>query len=486
MTIQILMPALSPTMEEGKLAKWLVKEGDTVTSGTIVAEIETDKATMEVEAVDEGTVGKLLVAEGSEGVRVNTPIAVLLEPGEDASAMSAAGGAPAAAGPASSPASSQVEADKAKADKAKAGASNGSGGGSPELTPQAAPASQSGVAQPHGKAAAFHEATPGAGKSAGQRIFASPLARRLAKDQGLDLSLLDGSGPHGRIVKRDVDKAAQTGTGKAGASPSAGTALATMPPGPAAATGRMIPGMSDDKIFALYEDGTYEVVPHDGMRRVIAERLTQSKQTIPHFYLTIECRIDELLRARARLNEGAPTEGPRAYKLSVNDFVIKALALALQDVPDANATWTTQGTLRHRHSDIGVAVAIPGGLFTPVIRSAELKPLSEISNEMKDLAARARKRRLAPHEYQGGTTSISNLGMYGIKEFDAVINPPHSTILAVGAGIQTPVVVDGRVEVATVMGCTLSCDHRVVDGALGANLLNAFKRYIEDPIRMVV
>ncbi|MEM9029708.1 MAG: pyruvate dehydrogenase complex dihydrolipoamide acetyltransferase [Pseudomonadota bacterium] len=453
MTIQILMPALSPTMEEGKLAKWLVKEGDAVTSGTIVAEIETDKATMEVEAIDEGTVGKLLVAEGSEGVKVNTPIAILLEDGEDQSAIASAG----AAAPAPSAAPSQS-------------ASNGAGDApaavAPAPTPQAAAPSPTAL-QP--------AATP-----TGNRIFVSPLARRLARENSLDLALLSGSGPHGRIVKRDIDSALKSGVGKA--APSTGTALATT----GASAPAMMGTMPDDKIFALYEEGTYDVVPHDGMRKVIAQRLTQSKQTIPHFYLTIECRLDELLRARARINESAPKDGPRAFKLSVNDFIIKALALALQDVPDSNATWTEQGTLRHIHSDVGVAVAIEGGLFTPVIRQAELKPLSEISNEMKDLASRARNRRLAPHEYQGGTTSISNLGMFGIKEFDAVINPPHATILAVGAGNQQPVVSNGQVEVATIMSCTLSCDHRVVDGALGAELLNAFKAYIEDPIKMVV
>jgi pyruvate dehydrogenase E2 component (dihydrolipoamide acetyltransferase) len=244
--------------------------------------------------------------------------------------------------------------------------------------------------------------------------------------------------------------------------------------------------MPDDKILALYEKGTYETVPHDGMRRVIAQRLTQSKQTIPHFYLTVDCVLDSLLAARERINAAAPKEGPRAYKLSVNDFVIKALALALQQVPAANATWTDAGMLRHRHSDVGVAVAVEGGLFTPVIRHAELKTLGEISNEMKDLAARARNRRLAPHEYQGGTTSISNLGMYGIKSFDAVINPPHATILAVGAGEKRPVVVGNEVRVATIMSCTLSCDHRVVDGAVGAELMNAFRALIEDPVRMLV
>ena len=311
----------------------------------------------------------------------------------------------------------------------------------------------------------------------GNRVSASPLARRLAKMSGIDLSRLAGSGPHGRIIKRDVEKAEKGGA--------IGTAVATTA-GAIQAASPSVEAMPDDQILALYEQGTFEVLPHDGMRRVIAQRLTQSKQTVPHFYLNIECRLDQLLQARVRINEAAPKEGPRAFKLSVNDFVIKALALALQQVPAANATWTEQGMLRHRHSDIGVAVAVEGGLFTPVIRHAELKTLGEISNEMKDLAGRARNRRLAPHEYQGGTTSISNLGMFGIESFDAVINPPHATILAVGAGQKKPIVVGESLEIGTIMACTLSCDHRVVDGALGAQLLNAFKALIEDPVRMLV
>jgi pyruvate dehydrogenase E2 component (dihydrolipoamide acetyltransferase) len=312
-------------------------------------------------------------------------------------------------------------------------------------------------------------------------VFASPLARRLARDGGLDIAALSGSGPHGRIVKRDVETALKDGIGRPQSRP--GTAMTAKQPSPGVLTPQP---MADDKILALYEKGSYEVVPHDSMRKVIAQRLTQSKQTIPHFRLSVDCRLDELLRARERMNSVAPKDGPRAYKLSVNDFAIKALALALQQVPAANATWTEAGTLRHRYSDIGVAVAIEGGLFTPIIRHAELKSMSEISNEMRDLAERARKRRLAPHEYQGGTTSISNLGMYGIKSFDAVINPPHATILAVGMGEKRPVVVGDKVEVATLVTCTLSCDHRVVDGAVGAELLNAFKQLVEDPVRMLV
>ncbi len=458
MPTEILMPALSPTMEEGKLAKWLVKEGQKVRSGDIIAEIETDKATMEVEAVDEGTVGSLLIAEGTEKVKVNTPIAVLLGDGEKAGAASASAPKPT---PAAAPSPAPAAAAAAPAPK-------------PAPAPAAAPTAAAAAAPAAAKPAAN-------GHAAGARIFASPLARRLAKEAGLDLGRVAGSGPHGRIVRRDIEAAAKSGSAKA--APAQSTALT---PASAAAAPALAAPMADSKILALYEKDSYEVVPHDGMRRVIAERLTQSKQTIPHFYLTIDCRLDTLLAARERINAAAPKEGPRAYKLSVNDFVIKALALALQRVPGANATWTGEGMLRHRHSDVGVAVAVEGGLFTPVIRHAELKTLGEISNEMKDLAARARKRRLAPHEYQGGTTSISNLGMFGITSFDAVINPPHATILAVGAGEKKPVVVGDRIEIATIMSCTLSCDHRVVDGALGAELLNAFRGLIEDPVRMLV
>ena len=314
--------------------------------------------------------------------------------------------------------------------------------------------------------------------AAPDRILASPLARRLAQQTGLALDGLPGTGPHGRIVKRDIEAALATGGAKrAGAAP-ARREVATFE--------RPSAAMPDDKILALYDKGSYELVPHDKMRRVIAERLTIAKQTIPHYYLSIDCRIDELLRARERMNAAAPADGPRAYKLSVNDFIIKAMALALQEVPAANATWTEAGMLRHKYSDVGVAVAIEGGLFTPVIRHAEVKSLSEISNEMRDLADRARKRRLAPHEYQGGTTSISNLGMYGIKNFDAVINPPHATILAVGSAERRPVVVGEALQAATVMNVTLSCDHRVVDGATGAALLSAFRAFIEDPVRMLV
>jgi pyruvate dehydrogenase E2 component (dihydrolipoamide acetyltransferase) len=409
---------------------------------------------MEVEAVDEGKVGKLLVSEGTEGVKVNTPIATLLGDGESAGAAPQPKSAPAAAPKAEAPkAASPVRAPAPTATPA------------PAPPPQAAPK----AAQPKSN-----------GHDGGARVLASPLARRLAKDGGLDLTAVSGTGPHGRIVKRDVEAALKDGPAR----PSKpGTAVAAKAP----SSGVLTPQpMADDKILALYDPGSYEVIPHDGMRRVIAQRLTQSKQTIPHFRLSVDCRIDELTRARERMNAVAPKDGPRAYKLSVNDFVIKALAMALMQVPHANVSWTEAGTLRHRYADVGVAVAVEGGLFTPIIRHAELKSLSEISNEMRDLAERARKRRLAPHEYQGGTTSISNLGMYGIKSFDAVINPPHATILAVGVGEKRPVVSGDKVEVATLVTCTLSCDHRVVDGAVGAELLTAFKTLIEDPVRMLV
>jgi pyruvate dehydrogenase E2 component (dihydrolipoamide acetyltransferase) len=456
MPTEILMPALSPTMEEGKLAKWLIKEGQAVKAGDVIAEIETDKATMEVEAVDEGKVGKLLVAEGTEGVKVNTPIAVLLGEGESAGAAPVPKPQPPPAAPARPAAPAPPPSTKGAAGVAPSGPAAAAG----------APVAKS--------------PTPRTGPAAGDgRIFASPLARRLAREAGLDLAALAGSGPHGRIVKSDVEAAARNGALLTG--PKEGTAVVARPGPPA-----LPPALADQQVLALYEKGSYEIVPHDNMRKVIAQRLTLSKQTIPHFRLTVDCRVDDLLKARERMNAASPKDGPRSYKLSVNDFVIKALALALAQVPAANVTWTEGGTLRHKYSDIGVAVAIGGGLFTPIIRHAELKSLSEISNEMRDLAERARKRRLAPHEYQGGTTSISNLGMYGIKSFDAVINPPHATILAVGTGEKRAIVVGDRVEVATLMSCTLSCDHRVVDGAVGAELLNAFKALVEDPVRMLV
>lgn len=441
MPIPILMPALSPTMEEGTLAKWLVKEGDSVSSGDVIAEIETDKATMEVEAIDEGTVGKILVDAGTEGVAVNKPIMLLLEDGESADALS-----------------SETVATTTPAPAPNAGETNDV----PAAT-SVPGAMDRAVLQSNGR------------KHNGDRVFSSPLARRIAAQAGIDISGVTGSGPHGRIVKSDVEKA------KAGG----GVASVDAPINGVTGAGQAVAlprAMADEKVMALYEEDSYEIVPHDNMRKTIATRLVEAKTTIPHFYLTIECRLDELLSARKRMNEMADGR----YKLSVNDFIIKSMGLALQDVPAANATWTEKGMLRHTRADVGVAVAVEGGLFTPVIRHADLKTLSEISNEMKDLAGRARNRKLKPHEYQGGTTSISNLGMMGIKRFDAVINPPHATILAVGAGEERMIVVDGQPVVANMVSCTLSCDHRVVDGALGAELLASFKRYIEDPVRMLV
>jgi pyruvate dehydrogenase E2 component (dihydrolipoamide acetyltransferase) len=451
MPIEILMPALSPTMEEGKLAKWLVKEGDTVKAGMVIAEIETDKATMEVEAVDDGKVGRIVVAEGTEGVKVNAPIAILLEEGESASAM-----------PAGRPSAQAAKALEAAPPLATAAVSRAAAS-PPAAGPVAAKANG-------------HSAPSDA--QGGARVFASPLARRLAREAGVDIAQLKGSGPHGRIVKADIEQAKSTGAGKG--KPGQAVAPVAMPSAPA------IQPMPDEKVLALFEKGTYDIVPHDGMRKIIARRLTEAKATIPHIYLRMDCRLDNLLAARERMNAASPKEGPRAYKLSVNDFIIKAWALALQQVPAANASWTEQGMVRHKYSDVGVAVAVEGGLFTPVIRHAEVKSLSEVSNEMKDLAQRARKRRLAPHEYQGGSTAISNLGMYGVASFEAIINPPHATILAVGAGDRKALPVGDKIEIATMMTATVSCDHRVVDGALGAELLAAFKVLIEDPVRMLV
>lgn len=445
MSINILMPALSPTMEEGNLAKWLVKEGDTVSAGDVLAEIETDKATMEVESIDEGVVGKILVAEGTQGVKVNELIAVLLEEGEDASAIDTSA-------PAAAPAAAEA--------------------------PAAAPA-------PEAPAAAPAPAAPAAAPAAsGERVFSSPLARRLAKQNGLDIALIAGSGPKGRVVKRDVEAAIAAGTGKAEAPKAAADApKAAEAPKPALAS-----APSDEQTLKLFDEGSYEIVPHDGMRKVIAKRLTESKQTVPHFYLTVECELDALLALRAQLNGSAPKDkdGKPAYKLSVNDMIIKAQALALRDIPAANASYLESGMVIHKHADVGVAVSIDGGLITPIVRRAEEKSLSTISNEMKDLAKRARERKLAPTEFQGGTTSVSNLGMFGIKEFAAVINPPHATILAVGAGQKRAVVKGDEIVPATVMSVTLSTDHRAVDGALGAELLQAFKGYIENPMSMLV
>ena len=448
MPTEILMPALSPTMEEGTLAKWLVKEGDSVSSGDILAEIETDKATMEFEAVDEGTVGKILIAEGTEGVKVNTPIAVLLEEGESADAIAA----PTSAAP-SAPAA---------APSAPAAAPSGS------TAKSAAPASDE-------RSAPATPAAPAAPVAGGSRVFASPLARRIAADKGLDLAAIAGSGPHGRIVKADVEAAT--------AAPRAAAAAIPAPSAAPAAPAAMPAGPATETVLKMYADRAYQEVPLDGMRKTIAARLTEAKQTIPHFYLRRDVQLDALMAFRSQLN--AQLE-PRGVKLSVNDFIIKACALALQAVPDANAVWAGDRMLRLKPSDVAVAVAIEGGLFTPVLRDAETKSLSALSAEMKDLATRARTRKLAPHEYQGGSFAISNLGMFGIESFDAVINPPHGSILAVGAGVKKPVVgADGEIAVATVMSMTLSVDHRVIDGALGAAFLKSVIENLENPMVML-
>jgi pyruvate dehydrogenase E2 component (dihydrolipoamide acetyltransferase) len=428
MAIEILMPALSPTMEEGTLAKWLVKEGDTVQSGDLLAEIETDKATMEFEAVDEGVIGKILIAEGTEGVKVNTAIAIIGEEGEDMSA------APEAAAPVAATAPAEAEV----------------------ATPAATPA----------------PAAPAA--KDGSRLFATPLARRIAADKGLDLATITGSGPHGRIIKADVENAT--------AQPAAATASAPAASADAPAAA-MATGLSTAQVTAMYEGRQFEEIKLDGMRKIIAARLTEAKQTVPHFYLRRDIQLDALLKFRSQLNK---TLEARGVKLSVNDFIIKACALALQEVPEANAVWAGDRVLQMKASDVAVAVAIEGGLFTPVLQDAEMKSLSALSVQMKDFASRARDRKLAPQEYQGGSFAISNLGMFGIDNFDAIINPPHSGILAVGAGAEKPIVgADGELAVATVMSVTLSVDHRVIDGAMAANLLNAIKANLENPMGML-
>jgi pyruvate dehydrogenase E2 component (dihydrolipoamide acetyltransferase) len=465
MPIEITMPALSPTMEEGNLAKWLVKEGDAVAPGDVIAEIETDKATMEVEAVDEGTVAKIVVPAGTEGVKVNAVIALLAGEGEDVGAAAKGGG------------KAEAKAPEAKKDDA-----------SPSSPAGPSPRDHGEKEDGRNVEAPLSPSSRGEGKGEGQddrsRTFASPLARRIAKDAGIDVSAVSGSGPKGRVVKVDVEAAIEGGTAKKGQSaPEAGKPSAAAAPAPKA--------MSDEAVLKLFPEGSYEIVPHDNMRKTIARRLVEAKSTVPHFYLTLDCEIDALLALRKQLNDAAPMikgekgEHP-AYKLSVNDLVIKAMAMALKAVPDANVSWTDGGMLKHRNADVGVAVSIPGGLITPIVRKADEKTLSVISNEMKDLAGRARNRKLKPEEYQGGTTAVSNLGMFGIKDFAAVINPPHATILAVGAGEQRAVVKDGEIKVATIMSVTLSTDHRAVDGALGAELLSAFKTFVEKPFGMLV
>jgi pyruvate dehydrogenase E2 component (dihydrolipoamide acetyltransferase) len=448
MPTNILMPALSPTMEKGNLAKWLKKEGDSIKSGDVIAEIETDKATMEVEAVDEGRLAKILVPEGTADVAVNAVIGVIAAEGEDASAAAPKGDVP-------------------KAD-AKTAAPQG-------LAEQKQPANEPAAAK-------ATEPKPGGGGHNGSRLFVSPLARRMAKDGMLDLSGIAGSGPHGRIVERDVKAALAAGPKPAAAAAPAATAPAAAPPAskPVAA--------SDETIRTMFAAGSFEEVPHDGMRKTIARRLSEAKQTIPHFYLSADIDLDGLLALREQINAAAARDkdGKPAFKVSVNDFVIKGLALALMRVPEANVTWTDGSMLKHKHADIGVAVSIPGGLITPIIRAADTKTLSVISNEMKDYAARARARKLKPEEYQGGTSAVSNLGMFGVKSFSAIVNPPHASILAVGAGEKRVVVKNNAPAVATIMTCTLSTDHRAVDGALGAELMAAFRTLIENPMGMLV
>ena len=447
MATNILMPALSPTMEEGKLARWLVKEGDTVKSGDILAEIETDKATMEFEAVDEGRIGKILVPEGSEGVKVNAPIAVLLgddeKPGEvDISAAMKNIG----------------EAVKAEAPKKAE---------TPAKTEQATK-----VETPKAEAAPTAPKAPSAPSHDGNRIFASPLARRIATQKGIDLAALSGTGPRGRIVKSDVEAA------KPGAKPAAAAA----PKGETAGAGMGVAPLPDARLF--YKAGEYEEIPHDSMRKAIAKRLTSAKALIPHYYLTIDCNLTALMATRTALNEAAGKNA--TYKLSVNDFVVKASAMALMKHPDVNASWTDTAILRHKHADVGIAVAIPSGLITPIVFAAETKGLAQISNEVKDLATRAKDKKLKPSEYEGGGFSVSNLGMFGIKSFTSIINPPQSCIIAVGAGEERAIVVNGKVEIATMMTITMSCDHRVVDGATGAKFLQTLKRFIEEPASMLL
>jgi len=432
MSATVLMPALSPTMEKGKLAKWLKKEGDKVKSGDILAEIETDKATMEVEAIDEGVLAKILVAGGTDDVLVNTPIAVIAAEGEKVDVSAAA---PLPAVPATSPVKGEDKKVSAPLPFSPQGEVARSAGG-------------------------------------GERIFASPLARRLAKEKGVDISSVHGSGPHGRIVVKDVESA------KPGAAPAA----------KAAGAPSIAPPPSDDATLKLFEPGSFDLVPHDGMRKVIARRLTESKQHVPHFYVTVDVALDNLLALRERLNMQAPKdkEGKVAWKVSVNDFVIKAYAMALMKVPEANVAWTDAAMVKHKHADVGVAVSIPGGLITPVVRKAETKGLAAISQEMKDLGARAKARKLKPEEYTGGSGSVSNMGMMGVKNFAAIVNPPQASILAVGAGEQRAVVRGGQIVIEQQMSVTLSTDHRCIDGALGAELIGAIKMYLEEPGLMLV
>ena len=453
MAVEVILPKVDMDMATGQISRWFFKEGDTVKQGDVLFEIETDKASMEIDAPASGILRNVTGKEGVD-IPVGQPVAWIYAEGEDAGAAPAA--APAA-----------VPAAEAKTEKPQSSSPQSS---SQDRPAQTAPAVQDTPAQ------------------AGA-VRATPLARRLAREAGLDLSAISGSGPQGRVVKADVEAAVAGGGAKAAAAPSAGQEAA-----PAAAAPAVKPAvgpMSDDAVLKLFEEGSYELVPHDNMRKTIARRLVEAKSTVPHFYLTVDCELDALLALRKQLNDAAPVKKTEkgeeaAYKLSVNDLIIKALALALKEVPDANVSWTEGAMVKHRHADVGVAVSIPGGLITPIVRKAEEKSLSSISNEMKDLASRARNRKLKPEEYQGGTTAVSNLGMFGIKDFAAVINPPHATILAIGAGEQRAVVKGGEVKVATVMSVTLSTDHRAVDGALGAELIGAFRRLIENPMSLVV
>jgi pyruvate dehydrogenase E2 component (dihydrolipoamide acetyltransferase) len=469
MPVNILMPALSPTMEKGNLAKWLKKEGDSIKSGDVIAEIETDKATMEVEAVDEGVLAKITVPEGTNDVPVNQVIGLIAGEGEDPKSVAASGGG--ASAPAAAPAPS-----------ASSGQTGGGGEPAGQMSYARANQAPEGAAQPASNTQTQPAAKPNGAGASGGRVFASPLARRVAKEAGIDLARVQGSGPHGRIVQSDV-KTAIGGGGAQARGPQPGTPAPVQAP-----AGAPAPAMSDQQIKKFFEPGSYEEIPHDNMRKTIARRLAASMQTTPHFYLTVDCDLDALLAMREQINAGAPKDkdGKPAFKLSVNDFMIKAHALALMRVPSANVSWTEGSLLRHKHVDIGVAVAIPEGLITPIIRKADVQSLSAISNAMKDFGARAKTRKLKPSEYEGGSTALSNLGMFGIKQFTAIINPPHSTILAVGAGEKRVVVKNGAPAVATVMSATLSCDHRAIDGALGAEVIAAFRQLVENPMTMLV
>ena len=431
MAATVLMPALSPTMEKGKLAKWLKKEGDKVKSGDVLAEIETDKATMEIEAIDEGTLGKILIAEGTDDVLVNTLLATILADGEKA-------------------------------------------GDSPSPSPAApkTPLPQAGEVKPPVSSLPPAGETGAPRASEGIRVFASPLAKRLAKEKGINLSNLKGTGPHGRIISKDVENF----------KPSSPLPLA------GGATRSVVEGISDTAVLKNFAEGSYELVPHDGMRKVIARRLTESKQTIPHFYVSVDVSLDNLLDLRERLNGTAPKtkEGLPTWKISVNDFIIKAMAMAMIKVPDANVSWTESAMVKHKHADIGIAVTIPGGLITPIVRKAETKGLSQISTEMKDYAKRARDRKLKPEEYNGGSAAISNMGMMNVKNFQAIVNPPHASILAIGSGERRPVVRGNEITIEQQMTITLSTDHRCIDGALGAEFINAIKSYLEEPGLMLV